>query len=179
MSLLLAEKPKTRKIEVTPVYDKTATCDKKVVANVGGAGSSKSYSIAQLLIHKLVNEHNKVIGIGRKTFPALRMTAYRLVKNLLIDYGIYDKGIHNKTEHTFTYQDNLIQFFSLDEPAKIRSAEFNYLWLEEAIEFSYDDFITLKLRLRASTREEEKNQMFLTSNPVDENSWLAKLCGAR
>ena len=130
-----------RKIVVTGVYERTRASIAGTVVNIGGAGSSKSYSVAQLIIEKLINERNKTIGVARKTFPALRMTAYKLIIDLLKEYGIYQTDLHNKTEHTYTHGNSVIQFFSLDDTEKIKSANFNYLWLEEANEFTKDDYL--------------------------------------
>jgi phage terminase large subunit len=157
--------------KVTPIFAQTLEAKARTVVNVGGAGSSKSYSIAQLLIAKLVNERSKKIGICRKTFPALRMTAMALVLQLLRDYGIYEIEKHNKSANTYEYNTNVIQFFSLDEPLKIKSADFNYIWMEEANEFTYEDFTALKLCLRNPTTE-ERNQIFLSLNPIDEGNWI-------
>jgi len=169
---------KERTIKVTEVYEYNVTAEKQIVVNIGGARSSKSYSIAQLLIKKLTEEKNKVIGICRKTFPALRMTSYALVINLLKDYGLYDHGKHNKTEHSFVYKTNKIWFFSIEDAERIKSSEFNYLWMEECSEFSYHEFIVLKLRLSGQIAKGEKNQMFLSCNPTDAKGWVAqKLCG--
>lgn len=159
------------KKKVTPVYDKLANSKSKTVVNVGGARSSKSYSIAQLIIQKLVTE-KCVIGVTRKTFPALRMTAYSLIIDLLKDYDIYRESNHNKTEHTYRHGDSKIQFFSLDEPEKIKSSSFSYIWMEEGNEFTYQDYVILKLRLSEPTKT--KNHIFLSLNPIDENNWIAK-----
>lgn len=161
-------------VKNTPLVRKTRDSSKKCVVNVGGAGSSKSYSIAQLLIAKLINEDNKRIGICRKTFPALRMTAMALTLDLLKQYGIYNPSRHNKTANTYTYRNTVIQFFSLDEWTRIKSANFNYIWMEEANEFTFDDYIALKLCLRNPTLEDEPNHMYLSLNPIDENNWIAK-----
>ena len=176
MSLRLnTSKPNTKRVEITEVFEKTAQSDKQIVVNIGGAGSSKSHSIAQLIIQKLTNEPKKIIGVGRKTFPALRMTAYKLIVDLLKDYGIYEKNNHNKTSNVYSHPNgSSIQFFSLDNTEKIKSANFNYIWLEEANEFSYDDFLILKMRLRAPTSKDHPNKIYLSLNPVDENCWIAK-----
>jgi len=159
--------------KVTPVYDKTANSKAKTVINVGGARSSKSYSIAQYIIYKLINEERKKIGITCKTFPALRRTAYDLVIGLLKDYGIYRESQHNKTYHTYNHGSNQIEFFGMDEAGKLRSAGFNYVWMEEGNEFTYEDYFTLWLRLSEPERG-ERNQIFLSLNPIDENNWVAK-----
>ena len=165
---------KEREIVVTGVYERTRASIAGTVVNIGGAGSSKSYSVAQLIIEKLINERNKTIGVARKTFPALRMTAYKLIIDLLKDYGVYQTELHNKTEHTYTHGTSILQFFSLDDVEKIKSANFNYVWLEEANEFTFDDYLILMMRLRAPTVITEPNRMYLSLNPVDENGWIAQ-----
>jgi len=164
------------KVKVTSVYDQLANATKPMIICIGGAGSSKSYSLAQLFIYRFINEQKKIFGICRKTMPALKMTAMKLVIGLLKDYGIYQHCEHNKTDHIITLGNNLIQFFSLDDPERIKSAEFSYLWLEEAGEFIVDDFLILRMRLRVPTSG-EINQIFLTCNPNDANNWIADLCG--
>ncbi len=160
-------------IGFTNIFARNKASSAKVIINVGGARSSKSYSIAQLLIEKLITEKNKTIGICRKTFPALRMTSMKLMLDLLRDYGIYREENHNKSFNTYTHRDNLIQFFGLDESEKVKSAEFNYVWMEEANEFTYEDYVALKLRLSGQIQPGEQNHIYLSLNPVDAHNWIA------
>lgn len=159
----MAEKVKEKR---TPVYRQLEKATKPLIVCVGGAGSSKSFSMAQFMVRKFVEESDKVIGIGRKTFPALRMTAYLLIVNLLKEYGIYPLCDANKTENYIDYRNNRIQFFSLDDPDKIKSFNANYIWLEEANEFTFEDYTILNLRLNRNPSN-GRNQIFLTFNPVD------------
>lgn len=162
------------KIKVNPVFKKTLNAQSKIVLNIGGARSGKSYALAQLLIMKALNYPDLNIGITRKTMPALKMTARRLILDLLHKYGLYRPNAFNKTENYYQLNKSRLQFFSLDDPEKIKSSEFNYLWLEEATEFSYQDYLVLLTRLSAPTPQDLKNQMFLTLNPTDINCWIAK-----
>ncbi len=115
-------------IQYTPLLEKTRSCKSKTIIHAGGARSSKSWSVAQFLVEKLVTQMGVQIGITRKTFPALRMTALKLVVQLLKEYGIYDLGSHNKTFNTFAYRnkdwpkgiESCIQFFGMDEPEKLK-----------------------------------------------------------
>ena len=168
-----------KKVGYTEVFARNRASKAKVVVNVGGAGSSKSHSIAQLFIERLLTEQNKVFGVCRHTFPALRMTAMGLVLGLLKEYGVYDEDKHNKTANNYTYGSNIIWFFSLDEVEKIKSTNFSYVWIEEANELDWESFIVLKLRLRAPIGRGEVNQIFLSLNPSDATGWIAlRLCGA-
>jgi len=159
----------------TSVFKRNYESIKKVLCNVGGARSSKSYSIAQLLAYKMRKERNKNIGICRKTMPALKMTAYKVFIDLLKEWGLYDINCHNRTEHFYQFEhtNSRIQFFSLDDPEKIKSTEFNYLWLEEANEFTYPDYITLLTRLSGKINAGEINQIFLSYNP-NETNWISE-----
>lgn len=160
------------KHEVTPLFDRTREAKASTVVHVGGAGSSKSYSLCQLFIYKLVTEENKRIGICRKTLRALRMTTMDTLITILKEYGIYEIENHNKSENTYKHATNIIQFFGLDDPEKIKSANFNYIWMEEANEFALEDYMIMKLRLRHPTNESEPNQMFLSLNPSDAHGWI-------
>jgi phage terminase large subunit len=122
----------------------------------------------------MLTEKNIKILITRKTLPALRVTAYKMFIDLLVEYGLYDKKKHNKTLRTYTYNSNWILFTSIDDPTKIQSTEFNYIWLEEAEEFTFDDFTILKTRLSGKCKADEKNQMYLTYNPKQEFSFINK-----
>lgn len=141
---------------------------------MGGAGSSKSWSVAQHIIVKACEEKNKRILVTRKTLPSLRITAYKLITDLLKEYDLpYEI---NKSEMVITTPTGTeILFKSLDEPEKIKSAEFNYIWVEEATEINLDDYRQLNLRLRR--QNELQNQMFLSCNPISRLSWVYReLC---
>jgi len=58
----------------------------------------------------------------------------------------------------------------LDDPEKIKSAEFNYIWGEEATEFTIDDY--QQLNLRARRKNDIQNQLFYSFNPIDAFHWL-------
>ena len=170
----------TRQVQVTRIYERNHDSTMPIVVNVGGARSSKSYSIIQLLVQKFVSEPNKAILVARKTLPSLRLTAYKVFVDLLKEYGYYRKCLHNKTERTISYQidpndescTSTVYFLSIDDPVKIKSSEFNYAFLEEANEFTYDDFTTVHTRMSKHTTDDQPNRMYLALNPNDEFSWV-------
>ena len=161
---------KKKEVEYTVVFDKLFKAEHPIIVCVGGARSSKSYSVAQLLIKRMLEENNKNFLILRKTRPSLKLSAYKLFMDLIKDYGIFKRDDLNMSDLIYRYKTNYIVFTSIDDPEKIKSTDWNYIWLEEANEFSYDDFTILKLRL--STKTDTMNQMILTKNPVDEMGWI-------
>ena len=169
-----------REIGVTPIYHRTRECKAKTIVNVGGSGSSKSFSIAQLLIEKLIQEKNKRFVIARKTMPACKRSSYDLIIGFLRDFknddgvSLYDAGAHNKTDHIFRFKTNEMLFMGLDEPTKIKSIStgVNYVWLEEANEFTQEDYQMFVLQVRKTS--EELNHIYLSLNPIDEGNWIAR-----
>ena len=156
-----------QEIKTTRIFKWLNEADSRINLLVGGAGSSKSYSVAQFLIKKFYEEDNIRILVCRKTTPSLRISAYKLVIDLLKEYG-WPYSL-NKTEMVLTYGNNEILFKGLDDPEKIKSAEFNDIWVEEATEITLEDWRQLNLRLR---RKGKNNQMYLTCNPVSALHWV-------
>ena len=161
-----------RSVIVTPIFHKNYISTKTIIVNRGGARSSKSYSIQQLIVQKLTTEYNKKILVTRKTLPSLRVTAYKEICDLLKDYGYYQYCDHNKTGFTLTYlpTNSFIYFCSIDDPEKIKSTGWNYIWMEEATDFRYDDYSILKLRL--SEPNDLQNHLYLSFNPIGAMHWV-------
>lgn len=149
------------------IYDFLENSNFKVNVIYGGAGSGKSYTVTQFLIlDRLLNRRNKRLLVTRKTNTALIQTAYRLFLEWLENFGIkYDE--HKSKQIILLPNRSEIVFRGMDDAEKIKSSEFNYIWMEEATEFTLEDYLQLKLRLRRATND--KNQMYLTFNPV--RSW--------
>jgi len=157
-----------QRIEATVVFEWLSETQKRINLLVGGAGSSKSYSIAQHLLRKFYEEDDIRILVTRKTTPSLRISCYQLILDLLKKYGwLYHQ---NKTELILSQGNNAILFKGLDDPEKIKSAEFNYIWAEEATDLDLDDFRQLNLRLRRETKT--INQMFMSCNPISALHWI-------
>lgn len=107
--------------------------------------------------------------VARKTLPSLRITAYQLIKDTLSAWKIkYDE---NKTARIIQVGPNQVYFSGLDDPEKIKSAEFNYVWIEEATDVKKEDFLQVNLRTRRRNAD-GPNQIYLSFNPIDAHHWL-------
>ncbi len=157
---------------VSNVFDRNMAAKKPIVVNKGGARSSKSYSLCQLFMTYLFTGSGKNLLITRKTLPALRMTTYKVFINMLKSHNLYDPRAHHMSERTYSYRNNQITFTSIDDHQKMKSSEWNKVLFEEADEFSYEDFMSIKLRMSAPTSPDEPNQIFLALNPSDENDFI-------
>lgn len=174
-NLAIQERPvRDVRVKVTEVFERYHDCRRPFFVSIGGAGSSKSYSAGQLFVNRLFNRPRRKILITRKTGPALFYTAYSLIIDLLSKYQIYHKVRHDKTMRIISNPRNgaTIYFFSIDDPEKIKSTEFNDVWMEEANEFDWNDFKVLQTRMRAPVDEHGPNQIFMTLNPGEEQGWV-------
>jgi len=155
---------KSLNLQGTVVLQKNLNATTRIVVNQGGTRSSKTYSLAQLIILKALQEQGKVYTICRKTLPALKGTAYKDFFNILEEHNLYNPDKHNKSELTYKLNNNEIEFISVDMPQKIRGRKRNVLWLNEANEFSFEDWIQLTLRTTEN--------IYLDFNPSDPYSWI-------
>lgn len=154
-------------IEGTIVFEKNWKAFKdgqRIIVNEGGTGSSKTYSLAQIFFLLMAQEKGKVLTIVRKTMPALRATAMRDFFGILEQNRIYNSDKHNKSENIYEYRGNLVEFLSVDDPVRVRSRRRDYLWLNEANEFSLEDWRQLSIRT--------SNTIFLDYNPSYQYHWI-------
>jgi len=139
----------------------------------GGAGSGKSYFVAQKIIIRMLEEENHKVLVIRKVAKTLRNSVYDLIKGIIYKIGFDDEFkftinpleiIHNKTQ-------NKIIFQGLDDPEKLKSiADITMIWIEEATELEKNEFDQIDLRLRGETTNYK--QILISFNPVDENHWI-------
>jgi len=167
--LNILETTNNYKVKVTNVYDWLEQSKAEINILRGGRGSSKSHSMAQFFIlEKLQKAENKTFVIARKTLPALKKTAYRLVMDLIKEYG-FDTPIDyklNKSDLELTWGSNTLYFLSVDDPEKIKSLNTDDVWLEEATDFNEDDFYQFNLRC--------SGQIYLSFNPTSALHWIKR-----
>lgn len=144
----------------------------------GGAGSGKSQTAARKLVLRAQTEmggHRFLVM--RKIRATLRESCVALIESILQENRV--EYAYHKTDRVLTFRnpagwENHFIFDGLDNPEKIKSIQgLTGLWLEEATEFSEQDFTQLDLRLRGDTPNYK--QIIATFNPVEsEAPWLKK-----
>jgi len=159
-----------KRVEVNAkIWDFLMNHKHRILLVYGGAGSGKSYTVAQWIVYKAIQWPMHAL-ITRKHNPSLTITALPLILHVLDEWGIpYD---YKKAAQKIVVGKSELSFRGLDDPEKIKSAEYNFIWLEEATEFHRDDFMQLKLRLRRRNNGRYRNQMVLTFNPISMHHWL-------
>ena len=139
----------------------------------GGAGSSKSFSITQVLLFKVLSEHNVKVLVTRKVARTLRYSVFALFKHIISKWKLQQYFTINKTDLTITctINGNEILFLGLDDVEKLKSiSNVTDVWMEEASEDTQDDYQQLDVRLRGITKVAK--QIILSFNPISIDHWL-------
>jgi phage terminase large subunit len=148
--------------------------DKRFLIIYGSSGSSKSHSMYQTILLNFVNEKQNDYLILRKIGNTIYNSVYQGVKNIAQNEpglnAIYDfykspLEIHNKRTG------RRIIFTGVDDPEKLKSiVNIRIAILEEATEFTKDDFLEINRRLRGV----EHVKIILIFNPISHTHWIKK-----
>jgi len=156
---------------VTRVFVDVSKNLKRVNILRGGSRSGKSHALMQLvyvwLMSGRIGKHHIPKGnwlIIRETMPALRSTVLREWIDYLINQKVYNRIDNRKTTHTFTYHNRTIEFFSMDNPEKLKGRQSTFFWLNEANSIPFDAFMSLLMRCEKFS--------FADVNPNDPESWI-------
>lgn len=142
----------------------------------GGGSSGKSHGVVQKVVLKALKKWKyprKVLWL-RKVQSTISESIFEDVKSCLIDFKIWDLCKWNKTDNKVVLPNGAIFLFKgLDNPEKIKSIKaVSDIVMEEASEFTLDDYTQLTLRLRE--RKHLNKQIFLMFNPVSKLNWVYK-----
>jgi phage terminase large subunit len=133
----------------TTAQIKIAKLRKRIRVVQGGSSSSKTFTIIPLLIYYAYNNPNKEISIVSESIPHLRRGAMRDFVKIMGWIGILDYSNWNKSTLTY-YFDNgsFIEFFSADQPDKMRGARRDVLFVNEANNVEWESYHQLSIRTR-------------------------------
>ena len=157
------------KIQTTSVFETLLNSDKRINIFQGSSRASKTYNILIFFIYKLLNEENKTLSIVRKTLPALKGSVLRDLKEILIKFDIYNPNDWHSVDGYYKMGSNMIEWISCDDETKLRGRKRDYLFINEATEVSYDEYIQLMLRTSDLT--------VMDLNPSLWKSWIYDLEG--
>ena len=154
-------------IEGNRILDEMLASNQRFILNVGGSRSGKTFAILQYILIYCLSNRDKVITIARKTFPSLRLGAYREFIEMLKMYDLYKQESHNKTNNFYSLNSNTIQFISLDQSIKLRGLRHDLVFVDEVNEVSKDEADQLFMRTT--------DKILMAQNPSDALHWSLKL----
>lgn len=158
------------------IYHRLFNYDTPVEVYYGGAASGKSHGVILKVIVKSCQQWKaprKVLFL-RKVAATLRDTIFADVKSGLDEMGLLPYVKVNMSNFEMRLPNGAVFLFKgMDDPEKIKSIKgISDVVMEEASEFSLDDYMQLGLRLRDP--KQVKRQRFLMFNPVSKLNWTYK-----
>lgn len=136
-----------------------------LIINQGGQGSSKTYSILQLLYMIAKKRGPKRITVASYALPHLKQGAMADFEKILESFGENVSDIKNKTESIYFIGNSTVEFFGVEgNEAKAHGPRRDVLFINECNrKISYEVFDHLNTRTQDCT--------FLDFNP-DQEFWL-------
>jgi len=118
---------------------------KKVIQ--GGTSASKTFSILAVLIDKAARQSGLEISIVSSSVPHLRRGALKDFLKIMKLTGRYIDKNYNRTNLIYTFSNgSYIEFFSVEDEAKLRGARRNILYVNEANNIDYESYKQLAIR---------------------------------
>ena len=113
----------------------------------GGTSAGKTFGILPLLIDKAITESGLEISVVSESIPHLRRGALKDFLKIMIMLNRYRDNQFNKSTLKYTFSNgSYIEFFSVDQPDKLRGARRNVLYVNEANNIPFDAYNQLAIR---------------------------------
>ncbi|QTE37494.1 PBSX family phage terminase large subunit [Mucilaginibacter gossypii] len=135
----------------------------------GGSSASKTYSVVQLQIVKMLSGENENALVLRKFAVDIKDSIFADFESIIADWGI---------KHLFIIQQNFIKcivtgsyvrFRGLDDSEKIKGiSRFKRVIMEEVSQFDEIDLKQIRKRLRGKVGQ----QIICIFNPISEEHWI-------
>ena len=113
----------------------------------GGTSAGKTFGILPLLIDQAIKEPNLEISVVSESIPHLRRGALKDFLKIMLMLNRYRDSQFNKSTLKYTFTNgSYMEFFSVDQPDKLRGARRNVLYVNEANNIPFDAYNQLAIR---------------------------------
>ena len=131
----------------TSALQRLRELDKRVRIVRGGSSAGKTIAIISILIDYAIRNKGKEISIVSESIPHLRRGALKDFLNILKGLHRYDDRKFNKSTLKYVFSNgSYIEFFSTDQPDKLRGARRTDLFINECNNVSFDSYQQLAVR---------------------------------
>lgn len=145
----------------TTAIKKLRKLKKRIKIVPGGTSAGKTFGILPILIDKAARTPNREISVVSESIPHLRRGALKDFEKIMRDTNRWVEGSFNKAYLKYTFQNgSFIEFFSADQPDRLRGARRHILYVNEANNIAWEAYNQLAIR----TSEE----VWLDYNPTHE-----------
>jgi phage terminase large subunit len=158
---------------LTSSTKRLAKMSKRIRGVCGGTSAGKTISILQILISKAQKDKRPTLtSVVSESFPHLKKGAMRDFKNIMQEHGYWKESAWNATDSIYTFETgSKIEFFSADQPSKVRGPRRDRLFINECNNVAYEAFDQLEVRTNIET--------WLDWNPTNEFWFYTEVLGQR
>lgn len=148
--------------QLTTATRKVANLKKRIRAVQGGTSASKTISIILFLIDQAQSDKEPTLtSIVSESFPHIRRGAMKDFLDILEVHKYFNPKCWDKTNSVYQFETgSKIEFFSADQPGKVRGPRRDRLFLNEANNVPYETFDQLEVRT--------KEYVFMDWNPTNQ-----------
>lgn len=168
--------PKPNNVFNKHIYDSLFDYSNFTEVHYGGASSGKSHGVVQKIVIKALKDwkYPRKVLFLRKVSTTIKDSIFEDVKQCLEFFKILDFCKVNNSDYRIELPNKAIFIFKgMDNPEKIKSIKgVSDVVMEEASEFTLDDYTQLTLRVRE--KKHKFKQIYLMFNPVSKVNWTYK-----
>ena len=147
---------------LTTGLNKIKALKKRLRIVQGGSSASKTYSILMILIDMAQRDKKPTLtSVVSETFPHLKRGSVKDFLEIMGELNLFKPKSWNKTDYIYTFETgSKIEFFSADQPGKVRGPRRDRLFINEANNVPFETFEQLEIRTNEF--------IFIDYNPVAE-----------
>ena len=150
----------------TTAQKKIAQLRKRVRIIQGGTSSSKTFTILIFLIQYAIDNPNSEISVVSESITHIKRGALKDFIKIMRWIGNFNESNFNQSNLTYRFtKGSYIEFFSADQPDKLRGARRDILFINECNNVNFESFQQLNIRT--------KKFIYLDFNPTSE-FWVHK-----
>ena len=135
------------RVKKTIAFHKLRKLQSRIRIVKGGTSASKTISILCLLIDYAITNKGKEISVVSESIPHLRRGALKDFLGILRGLNRYKESQYNKSTLKYTFTNgSYIEFFSTDQPLKLKGARRTDLYINECNNVPFDAYNQLAVR---------------------------------
>jgi phage terminase large subunit len=132
---------------VTTAIKKMLRLNKRKRIIQGGTSAGKTFGVLPILIDKAIREPLLEISVVSESIPHLRRGALKDFLKIMMMTNRYRDIQFNKSTLKYTFANgSYIEFFSVDQPDKLRGARRNILYINECNNVPFEAYNQLAIR---------------------------------
>ena len=133
--------------QYTTAIKRLRRLNKRVKVVRGGTSAGKTFGIIPILIDRCTKNKGLEISIVSESVPHLRRGAIKDFLKIMQDLKIYKPNNYNKSGLKYTFSNgSYIEFFSADQPDRLRGARRTDLYVNECNNITFDAYYQLAIR---------------------------------